>query len=170
MGRALSWKYMGEGGLRMKDFFHLHRRKLVFILFLILFIFGIANIGDYGMPWDECTEVSILLANAKEYMLQIFPEGSKIHGLAELIYGEPISRNIERDHGIAAYYGFLPLMYLTNYEHPATMYAWHIYTYLLWFLGLICLYFLLNIIAIYGCYDVFFAFCDYFCTYTKGTM
>ena len=116
------------------------KRYRVLILFIFLFWFGFSNIGEYGRPIDEPPEQEILLMNIKEY--------SKMTGVplkSELFdrVGR-ISESIEQDHGIAAYYLFTPILMTTGRETLASMAAFHMYTYGIWFLGVIALFFLLG--------------------------
>ena len=112
------------------------KRNGVLFLFIFLFLFGISNMGEYGRPIDEPPEQEILLMNIKEYssITGLTLENSIFNGI------ERISESIEQDHGIAAYYLFMPLLILTGRETILSMNAWHTYTYLIWFLGVIALY------------------------------
>ena len=116
------------------------KNNKILILFLFLFLFGLSNIGGYGRPIDEPPEQEILLMNIKEY--------SSFAGiyLDSSLFGEidRISESIEQDHGIAAYYMFMPIFLLTGRETLSSMAAWHIYTYLIWFLGVLALYHILK--------------------------
>ncbi len=51
-----------------------------------------------------------------------------------------ISESVDLDHGIASYYLFTPILLLTGKETIASVLYWHVYTYILWFLGVIGLY------------------------------
>ena len=118
-------------------------RSLTVVIFVILFILGMSNISGYGLPIDEPTEQRILLMNIKEY--------SEIAGISlrnPVFNGiKRISESIEQDHGIAAYYLFTPILMFTGLDSLTCMYVWHVYTYLLWFLGVIALYAILKEIA-----------------------
>lgn len=116
------------------------KKNGILILFIFLFLFGLSNIGGYGRPIDEPPEQEILLMNIKEYssIAGIDLDSSLFNGI------DRISESIEQDHGIAAYYLFMPLFVLTGRETLSSMAAWHIYTYLIWFLGVVALYHILK--------------------------
>ena len=111
-------------------------KVFVAVLFVGLFLIGLSNTKDYGRPIDEQMEQKILLMNAKEYasILGIPAQNPVYTGIKR------ISESIEMDHGIAGYYLFLPIIANTGRDTLTTTYAWHYYTYCLWFLGVIALY------------------------------
>lgn len=118
-------------------------KKWIIVVFIVLFTFGLSNMGGYGRPIDERPEQIILLMNIKEYSEAV---GIKLNN--PLYNGiSRISVSKEQDHGIAAYYLFMPVFLATERETVASMYAWHAYTYLIWFLGVIALYVILKEIS-----------------------
>lgn len=118
---------------------------LIACFFTILFLYGITNITDYGRPWDEECEVNILRSNLKEYAIA-FGE-LQWSNYDENMHIQAISQSIEKDHGEAPYYFFVPVMYLfRNCNSLTFMYLWHIYTFLLFFLGVIAFFSLVNLI------------------------
>ena len=139
-----------ESGLKRSNAFyrwkeksgHIMKKKkiLVFIVFVCLFFYGISNTFEYGRPWDESDELSILLSNVKEYGDN--PQIQKIvHSTwIEYLGVSPISESTEKDHGIAGYYGFIPFFYHIGYDTRPLMYAWHYFTFVLWFTGVLAVY------------------------------
>ena len=111
-------------------------RKIVIVILLALFFIGLSNTRDYGRPIDEQMEQKILLMTAKEYasILGISTWNPVYTGI------DRISESVEMDHGIAGYYLFLPILANTGCDTMTAMYAWHYYTYCLWFLGVIALF------------------------------
>ena len=112
------------------------KKRTVFVFFAVLFIIGISNTADYGRPIDESVENDILLSNIKEYGL-VFGravQGEAFEGIAR------ISNSIEKDHGIAGYYLFSPILIAWKENPVLVMNLWHLYTYVFWFLGVAALY------------------------------
>ena len=128
---------------------------LVALGFLVLFLLGLANTGEYGMPWDEKTEQGILTANVKEYVYALGGGGGEgggrtgilaIPAVARVLDSEVprISENVEKDHGMAACYPALPLMALPGLSPLQKMHLWHGYLWCFCFLGTLGMYFLLK--------------------------
>ena len=116
------------------------KRIVILLVFVVLFIYGISNTTEYGRPWDEQDEIAILLANVKEYGNHPLIQRIVNSTWLKYLKATPIGENIERDHGIAAYYGFVPFFYHIGYDTRPLMYAWHYYTFVLWFIGVIAIY------------------------------
>lgn len=117
---------------------------IIILLFVLLFFFGFENTDDYGRPWDEKNEITILLANAKEYAQAPFFRHLFIN-FQSIPEDIPfISESIEKDHGVAAYYGYLPIYWRVQDSTTAISYSWHLYTYIVWFLSVIFFYLLLK--------------------------
>ncbi len=118
------------------------RKQKVFIavFFLILTIVGLWMGTDYGMPWDESSEQRILAQNLHEYAYQILGSDSSFIQNALAKGATLISNSVERDHGVAPYYPLAPIFFLDDTH--LVMQIWHAYTWLLFMLGVIALYFL----------------------------
>ncbi|MBQ3274844.1 glycosyltransferase family 39 protein [Candidatus Saccharibacteria bacterium] len=123
------------------NFFQKHRGKLLTLLFfLILFCFGLHFIPRVNGNFDENTEQNILLSNIKDYA-----EAFHIDEVASAIHDKQIlaiSVDPNRDHGIAPYYLFTPILILKGKYPHITSVLWHFYTYCLAFLGVIFFYLL----------------------------
>lgn len=79
------------------------------LMLIIMFASGLATTFSYGQTWDERTERVILLSNIREVLARIGREDMVI----SLPCGERsqrISESVDKDHGMAAYYGFSPFM------------------------------------------------------------
>lgn len=113
----------------------------------VAFCLGLAVTPDYGIPTDEGREIDILLANMREYFEYFFSADSSLMYALDEARIVPISRNIEMDHGQAAYYGMFPLLFakygmgleISNH-HLSQLY--HFYTYCVCFSAVICMYLL----------------------------
>lgn len=117
------------------------KKKLyIYIILGLCFLFGLLSIKNVGVYNDEHSEQEILMMNVREYAeLMHFNPLVKYFDQKEII---PISSSIERDHGISSYYLFSPFMLLGAKSPKILSIAWHIYTYLIFFSGVIVLYFL----------------------------
>ena len=104
------------------------------LLLLIMFAVGIATTFSYGMAWDEGLEKEILLSNIREYAA-LFHQEHKVDILIKSALVGKISESVERDHGMAAYYPFFPVYAAISSQPLASMYAWHIYTFCIFFIG-----------------------------------
>ena len=118
------------------------------LLFVCMFVYGISNVKEYGRSWDEEFDLEILQSNWVEYGIRLFPENSKIGKLALESGITPISVYVERDHGCAPYYAFGFIYMFLKDDSASMVYAWHSYTFCLYFLGVIAVWFLLK--EIYG--------------------
>ena len=114
---------------------------LTAVFFAVLLAVGLASCPEYGLPCDEPAEQVILQENMHEYALRLFGADSAparwyaAKGIA------PISQSVEKDHGQAAYYAFVPVLTaLADSPHVLTV-AWKMFTWL-WFMA--------GVYAIYG--------------------
>ena len=113
------------------------------ILMIVMFCAGLSVTFSYGQPWDERVEVGILVSNIREYAAQTGLEERGAAFFSE--YQVPkISEYIEKDHGMAAYYVFFPILAAMGFRQPATMYAWHVYSFLLFFSGVLAVFLILK--------------------------
>lgn len=116
-------------------------------LLLLMFVVGLVVTPDYGIPTDEGQEIDILLANMREYCEYFFSADSSLMYALDELRIVPISRNIEMDHGQAAYYGMFPLLFAKygmglEISNHALSQLYHFYTYFLCFSAVICMYWL----------------------------
>ena len=119
-------------------------KVFLIFMFVLLFVYGISNVKEYGRSWDEEYDLEILRSNWVEYGIRLFPEGSKIKKLARESEIIPISVYVERDHGCAPYYPFGFVYMLLKDDSASMVYAWHSYTFCLYFLGIIAVWFLIK--------------------------
>ncbi|MBQ6605757.1 glycosyltransferase family 39 protein [Candidatus Saccharibacteria bacterium] len=115
---------------------------LTAVFFATLFVFGLHFLPQVNGNFDENTEQNILLSNIKDYA-----EAFHVDEVAASIHDQKIlaiSVDPNRDHGIAPYYFFTPVLILKNkYPHIVSV-LWHFYTYCLAFLGVVFFYLLLQ--------------------------
>ena len=115
-------------------------RRAAAAFFALLLIAGALAGFSYGMIADENSEYRILKANAAEYACRLLGEEHPV-SRALLEDAPRISQSIERDHGIAAYYPFLPAgVLLGGISRRAMMLGWHFYTFLWFMAGCAALY------------------------------
>ena len=136
---------MKKSQTKLIKFIKNNKKKFIVLFFAILFLFGLFYVKDVGANFDEKTEQYILKMNIYEYVRHYSSDNdiAKYYANSGL---EPISTNIERDHGIAPYYIFAPLLTLDKVSENVLSMAWHIYTYMLFFLGVIFLYLLVDLL------------------------
>lgn len=117
-------------------------RILTVLFFAILFVFGLFFLPNVNGNFDENAEQHILLSNIKDYAeaLNVDEVSNAIHNKGILA----ISVDPNRDHGIAPYYFFSPMLVLKDkYPHIVSI-LWHFYTYCLAFIGVIFFYLLMQ--------------------------
>lgn len=116
-----------------------HRKKCVIaVTLLLMFLFGMHFVREAGVYFDEASEQRILYNNILQYS-----ETFHVEKLAGWFRGRgaiPICEDIEMDHGIAPYYLSVPFLILTDGRANMQSLVWHIYTYLLFFCGVIAMY------------------------------
>ncbi|MBO5292656.1 MAG: glycosyltransferase family 39 protein [Lachnospiraceae bacterium] len=120
------------------------KKGLICVLFLLLFGIGMAVTPAYGQHCDENNQFVLVHANMKEYILQLVHGGMREellqwyedHGIVE------ISQSENLDHGIAAYYPIAPFLLTEQLSHGLMLLLWNGYTFLLFFTGVIALYFI----------------------------
>lgn len=118
------------------------RRWIVAALFLVLLIAGLLVTPDYGMPWDELTEIRVLGSNAREYIGLFRGESNEPRQSATGIEFPDATENVDIDHGQSVYYPFSPLLFLSLGEGSARtlMLLWHGYTFVIFMTGVFALY------------------------------
>lgn len=113
------------------------------IILTICFVIGFAVSYHYGAYWDQDLERGILLSNVKSYS-----EASEVIGdYTELYFwGFPdiqsIEDTVEMDHGIAVYLPMFPMIYKQGLDMEAYNAIQHFYTFVVFFLGVVALYYL----------------------------
>ncbi len=117
-------------------------KRSILIFFGIILIIGGICVSSYGMSWDEIQEHDIMLSSVKEYV-RVFAGDDAVKDL-KLASIEDISTNIERDHGEAVFYITAPLGLIFPDDIRPIYLIKHIYTFLIFFGALICLYLLIK--------------------------
>lgn len=132
--------------LRIQRFFRINPIIWLILFFTTLASIGLLTVRDYGAPFDEYAEMAILGANLKEYALRMDakPDTNEYASLGFV----RISDNIERDHGICAYYplaAFYPTLITDSRLYSL---VWSIFTWLWFMLGCVSLYGILRALEI----------------------
>jgi hypothetical protein len=115
----------------------------VMIVLLFCFVVGFAVSDHYGTYWDQDMERSILMSNVKSYS----NASETIASYTELYFldfpnVQPIEETVERDHGMAIYLPMFPMLIQRGLDMGYYKTVQHIYTFLVFFLGVIALYYL----------------------------
>lgn len=118
----------------------------VALFFLLLALIGLLSIRGYGAPFDEYVEMAILRANIKEYALRLQQEQES--NFYANLGATRISINIERDHGICAYYPLAPLLPMIDQDARQFSFAWSVLTWLWFMVGCVSLYGVLRALMI----------------------
>ena len=114
-------------------------RAAVAIFFAVLMLLGLCTVRDYTGSYDELAEQAILASNMKEYAMALDRIGlSSSYWLQS--EATPISRSVEKDHGISGYYlyGLMFPAFETNETVRQTL--WSVFTWLWFMLGVWSLY------------------------------
>ncbi|MDO4526528.1 MAG: glycosyltransferase family 39 protein [Candidatus Saccharibacteria bacterium] len=124
-------------------FYKEHRGRIFIVLFFaILFAVGMHFLPNVNGNFDENTEQNILLANVKDYT-----EALGADEITNAIHNkgiEAISVDPNRDHGVAPYYPFAPILALKGrFPHTVSV-LWHFYTFCLAFIGVVFFYLLIQ--------------------------
>lgn len=117
------------------------KNMYIILIFCLMFIIGLFNVKNVGVYNDEGSEQEILRMNIREYA-ELSSLGDDIVLYYDSIGVIPISSSVERDHGISAYYLFSPFLPIGNLSPKILSVLWHLYTYLIFFVGVIALYFI----------------------------
>ncbi|HAX39531.1 MAG TPA: hypothetical protein DCY10_01405, partial [Clostridiales bacterium] len=78
-------------------------RLIVAILFIVMTAIGLLVTPDYGMPWDERTEIHTLGTNVREYAALVLGADAKPAQSSTGIVFPDVSENIDIDHGQSVY-------------------------------------------------------------------
>ena len=117
-------------------------RLIVAILFIVMTAIGLLVTPDYGMPWDERTEIHTLGTNVREYAALVLGVDAKPAQSSTGIVFPDVSENIDIDHGQSVYYLFAPALFFSYGEGGARtlMLLYHGYTFLVFMVGVAMLY------------------------------
>lgn len=118
------------------------KKWLVIAVLTAMFLFGCCFVKDAGVYFDEKSEQEILYMNVLQYS-DVF-HINKISGALRDRGIIPICESVERDHGIATHYLSTPILMLLDSRADLQSTAWHMYTYVLFFLGVVYMYRLLG--------------------------
>ena len=114
-------------------------KTAVALFFVLLTMIGLFTVGDYNGSYDELAEMGILASNLKEYALRLQDIG--IEWPYWLQSGaEPISKSVERDHGICGYYLYGILLPLFEDNEGLRFTLWSALTWLWFMMGCWSLY------------------------------
>ncbi|MDD5873531.1 MAG: glycosyltransferase family 39 protein [Clostridia bacterium] len=115
------------------------KEKLIAVIVLVVMTAaGLAVTDGYGVPLDEELELNILSSNVREYALHVPGRlGAKLQNATAGI--EPISESDEKDHGISAYYAYVPIQLVLGKTQYKTL-AFHMYTFVIFIMGVLALY------------------------------
>ena len=117
------------------------KKIIVAAIVLVMFLFGLYFVREAGAYFDEASEEKILYNNILQYSDSFHIK--KVSGWLRKQGAIPICEDIEKDHGIAPYYLCGPLMLMTLNKPDVHSQIWHLYTYCLFFCGVIWMYRLL---------------------------
>ena len=126
-----------------------NHRWIIVILFVLMIAVGLLVTPDYGMPWDELTEIRTLGTNVREYAGLILGADQKPTQSSTGIMFPDVSENIDIDHGQSVYYLFLPALFLQYGEGGARtlMLLWHGYTFLVFMAGVLAIYWIASYLS-----------------------
>ncbi len=114
------------------------------ILFLAaILLTGLLTIFPYGAHLDQFSEQGILFSNVKEYLLHI-PGGESLDLVQDMTDAGVLEISIDedRDHGMAVYYPLFFIWWLDQYAPCVGNIVWHVYTFLIVYLGICSLFFM----------------------------
>lgn len=114
------------------------KKSIVAAILLAMFLFGFYFAKDAGVYFDEASEQKILFNNVLQYG-DTFHIG-KVSGWLRKQGAVPICEDIEMDHGIAPYYLSIPFFVIFEGRADIQSMIWHLYTYVLFFCGVIWMY------------------------------
>lgn len=129
-------------------------KRIIAILFFVLFAVGLIAVRGYGINVDENPEIDIARMDLKEYVRLFFGEGSRLFQYMDGLIGD-LMDSVEIDHGEALLYPVVVVVSLLRAVGRADlgMYTYHMYLYIWFLLGLLSVYFsgkFLTGKAIYG--------------------
>ncbi len=120
------------------------RSAIIAAFFVLLTLIGLLVTPNYGMPWDELMEIRTLGTNLREYAGVFTDEAGEPQKSATGIEFTDVLENPDIDHGQSVYYPLTPVLFTDlGEEAPRTlMLIYHAYTFLIFMLGVVGLYFL----------------------------
>ncbi len=121
-----------------------HHRIVVIVLMGLMLVAGLFVTPDYGMPWDELLEIRTLGSNVREYIGLVQGEEAEPKQSASRIGFTDYTENPDMDHGQSVYYAFSPALFIDLGEgaERSLMILWHGYTFLIFMVGVVALYFI----------------------------
>lgn len=125
------------------------RNWILALLFIVIAVAGLFVTPDYGMPWDELTEIRTLGTNVREYAgLVLGAEHKPAQSSTGIVFPD-VSENVDIDHGQSVYYLFSPALFLNYGDGGARtlMLLWHGYTFLVFLAGVIAIYLIASYLA-----------------------
>ena len=124
-------------------------RWIIALVFLIMTVAGLLVTGDYGMPWDELTEIRTLGTNVREYVALVKGDDAKPAQSSTGIEFPDVSENVDIDHGQSVYYLFSPALFFQYGDGGARtlMLLWHGYTFLIFMAGVFAIYCIASYLA-----------------------
>ncbi len=130
---------MNEWITKLKNACNKKQKGMIILLFLLLFFFGLFFLKETGINYDEKAEQNILKMNIMGYANALNPKSDlvKYYQQEGIV---PISQSVEKDHGISPYYLFAPFLALSKVSEHTLSFAWHMYTYILFFVGVLFCY------------------------------
>ncbi len=111
---------------------------LVALFFLAFLLIGIATTGDFGMPWDEGSEMNTLRMNAIEYARHLGLQDALDPAIVASL--PPLAESVDRDYGEASLYPLIPVLLngaMPRYVQSRIM---HLYCWAIFTLGAFALY------------------------------
>lgn len=120
---------------------------LVVLAFAAMFILGFVLSGDYGPHYDEPSEIKILQMNIMEAAERFLsPDSELVYKFSDMGIHK-ISLDVDRDHGIAAYYPFGLRLLMKDvlsgsYDFSGISLPFHYYTFVICFSAVLALYFM----------------------------
>ncbi|MBE5794483.1 MAG: hypothetical protein E7323_07370 [Clostridiales bacterium] len=124
----------------MKAFIHKHSRLLMAAAFLLLFLIGLLTAPDYGIYFDQQSEMVILRENMKEYAHYLLGDDSPAVQYYDSIGLPRITETVEIDHGMAAFYPLAPLMIRMDTDQPSLFPLWNMLAWCWFMAGVLALY------------------------------
>ncbi|MEA4913224.1 MAG: glycosyltransferase family 39 protein [Christensenella sp.] len=124
-------------------------RWIIVALFLIMTAAGLLVTPDYGMPWDELTEIKTLGTNIREYIGLVHGADAEPTQSSTGIEIPDVTKNVDIDHGQSVYYPFSPALFFHYGDGGARtlMLLWHGYTFLIFMAGVVAIYFIASYLA-----------------------
>jgi len=131
------------------SFLNKHHRWIIVILFIVMTAVGLLVTPDYGMPWDEQTEIRVLGTNVREYIGLILGADAKPAQSSTGLVFPDVSENVDIDHGQSVYYAFAPALFADYGADGARtlMLLWHGYTFLVFMAGVFAIYLIASYLA-----------------------